>query len=78
MGVRVIFIECQAREEEIFRCLKKREELNDEISDATWQIYLRQRSEFTPLTEIPDRIHLNVNTESDLRDSIERLVESLY
>jgi aminoglycoside phosphotransferase family enzyme/predicted kinase len=78
MGVRVIFIECQAREEEIFRRLKKREELNDEISDATWQIYLRQRSEFTPLTEIPDRIHLTVNTESDLRDSIERLVESLY
>jgi hypothetical protein len=78
MGIPVSFIECRAREEEIFHRLKQREKESGQVSDADWQVYLRQRSEFTSLTEIPDRIHLIVNTESDLRNSIERLVESLH
>ncbi|TMA12993.1 MAG: aminoglycoside phosphotransferase [Deltaproteobacteria bacterium] len=77
MGAPIFFIECRAQEEEIFRRLKEREQRVDEISDATWQIYLRQRDEFAPLTEIPDRIHLTVNTETNPRDAIEKLVESL-
>lgn len=78
MGIPVFFIECRAREQEIFRRLQQREKESGQVSDADWQVYLRQRSEFTSLTEIPDRIHLIVDTESDGRDSIEKLVESLY
>jgi uncharacterized protein len=77
IGTRIFFIECRAPEEEIFRRLKEREQRVDEISDATWQIYLRQRDQFAPLVEIPDRLHLTVNTEADARDAVEKLVESL-
>ncbi|MGH7765964.1 MAG: AAA family ATPase [Candidatus Binatia bacterium] len=77
MGIRVAFIECRAGEEEIFRRLQKRAERNDDISDATWEVYLRQRKEFTPLAEIPDRLHVTIDTESRLGDSIEEFVESL-
>ena len=78
IGMPVFFIECQAREEEIFRRLQQREKASGQISDANWQVYQRQRDEFRSLTDIPDRIRLTLNTESDLRDSIETLVESLY
>ncbi|MBI4527540.1 MAG: AAA family ATPase [Deltaproteobacteria bacterium] len=76
LGIPVFFLECQARQEELFRRLKQREEETGQISDADWQVYLRQRDEFKPFTDIPDQIHLTVNTEADLPDSIERLVES--
>jgi len=78
IGMPVFFIECQARQEEIFRRLQQREKESGQVSNANWQVYQRQRDEFRSLTDIPDRIRLTLNTESDLRDSIERLVESLY
>jgi hypothetical protein len=76
-GVRVAFIECRAGEGEIFRRLQKREERNDDVSDATREVYLRQRKEFMPLMEIPDRSHITVNTENRLGETIEEFVASL-
>ncbi|MGH7831690.1 MAG: AAA family ATPase [Candidatus Binatia bacterium] len=76
-GVPAFFIECRAGEEEILRRLQEREESGDGVSDATRQVYLRQRGEFTPLTDIPDRLHLTVDTESGLFESIENVLEAL-
>jgi hypothetical protein len=77
-GVPAFFIECRAGEREILRRLRQREEAGDQISDATREVYLIQRNEFAPLKEIPDRTHRTINTEADLRDSIEKIVEPLY
>ncbi len=66
MQLPVIFIECRAGEKKTLERLKTRQQHADEVSDATIDVYLRQRGEFMPLTDIPDSIRMVVNTESDL------------
>ena len=77
MGVPVLFVECQAQEEEIFRRLKEREQQLAEVSDATWEVYVRQQEEFVPLREIPDPYHLTVNTTTDPEDLLAKVEEVL-
>lgn len=57
-NIPILFVECQAGEDEIFRRLKAREHEEDQVSDATWEVYLQQRGEFAPLNDIPDQCHL--------------------
>src|SRR5262249_16859730 len=65
MQTPIVFVECRAGEEKILERLKKRQRLPGEVSDATVEVYRRQRAEFMPLAEIPDPIRIVVNTESD-------------
>ena len=77
MDVPILFVECRAGEDEIAYRLKAREESTEEISDATWDVYLRQRDEFVPLDEIPEECRFIVSSEDPLEDSllqIERLL----
>jgi aminoglycoside phosphotransferase family enzyme/predicted kinase len=78
VGVPVLFVECQAAEEEVFRRLKEREQRPREVSDATWEVYLHQREEFVPLREIPDYCHFVVNTATDPEDFLAKVEEVLY
>lgn len=78
LGVPVLFVECQARDEEILRRLREREKRREEVSDATVGIYLQQRAEFVPLSEIPDPCHVKIDTEADLEPELERVENFLY
>lgn len=78
VGVPVLFVECQAAEEEVCHRLKEREQRPEEVSDATWEVYLRQREEFIPLSKIPDHCHLTVNAATDLEDALAKVEEFLY
>jgi len=78
VGVPVLIVECWAEEEEIFRRLNERGQKPEEVSDATWEVYLCQREEFIPLRDIPDNCHLRVNTTANLEDAVAKVEEFLY
>jgi hypothetical protein len=65
LGLPALFVECRTSEEKILERLKRRQQRPGVVSDATVAVYLRQREEFVPLTEIPESIRLIVNTEDD-------------
>jgi predicted kinase len=58
-------IECRASEVKTLERLKERQQRPGEVSDATVAVYLRQREEFVPLTEMPESIRMIINTEGD-------------
>jgi len=49
LQIPTLFVECRAREDEIFRRLQERGRRLGEVSDVTWEVYLRQREEFATL-----------------------------
>ena len=60
-----LFVECRASKERTLDRLKRRQQQPGEVSDATVAVYLRQREEFVPLTEIPESMRMIVTTEND-------------
>ena len=77
LKIPILFVECQAQDQEIFRRLQKRGRRLDEVPDATWNVYLRHKEGFVPLSDIPDHCHLIVNTETRLEEGITRVEEFL-
>ena len=61
-GVPVLFVECVVSEDEAIRRLKRRESMSGEVSDATPEIYQRQRADFEPIGELPPGNHLRIDT----------------
>src|SRR5271154_2338540 len=61
-GVPVLFIECVVSEDEAMRRLEQRELKENEVSDATPEVYRKQRAEFEPVSELPPRNHLRIET----------------
>ncbi len=61
-GVPVLFVECVVSEDEAIRRLERRASMHGEVSDATPEVYQRQRAEFEPLGEIAARNHLRIDT----------------
>lgn len=59
----VFFVECRASEGKTLERLKKRQQRPGEVSDATVAVYLRQREEFVPLSEIPESRRIVVATD---------------
>ena len=76
-GVPVLFVECRASEETTFRRLQERQQRPGEVSDATVAVYLRQRKEFAPLTEIPDSSRTVLDTEGDPDEAAIRVFDIL-
>jgi predicted kinase len=77
LRVPVLFVECQASEETTIQRLKRRRQRAGEVSDATVEVYLRQRDEFAPLTEIPDSQRIILNTENDPEEVAAQVLNSL-
>jgi uncharacterized protein len=73
----VLFVECRASEGKTLERLKLRMQRPGEISDATVSVYLRQREEFVPLSEIPDSMRIIVNTETDTDEAAGHVLNSL-
>jgi aminoglycoside phosphotransferase family enzyme/predicted kinase len=72
-----LFVECRATEEKTLERLKIRTQRPGEVSDATVSVYLRQREEFVPLSEIPDSMRIIVNTEADADEAPGHVLNSL-
>jgi len=75
--VPALFVECVASHHDIVRRLTARARRADEISDADIATYLRQRSEFVALNEIPQSFHLVVDTERGLEAASASITERL-
>ncbi len=60
--VPLLFVECRCDEGEALRRLRERAGRPGEISDATEEVYLRQRSEFVAPAEVPAENHLVADT----------------
>jgi predicted kinase len=73
--VPALFVECVASHDESVRRLTARARRTDEISDAGVATYLRQRSEFVALNEIPKSFHLVVDTERGLEEASASITE---
>jgi predicted kinase len=82
-GVPVLFVECVVSPDEAIRRLKQRATKEGEVSDATPEVYKRQRGEFEPIREIPPRNHLRIDTTcqrerlvAEIEEALEHLVVS--
>ncbi len=62
IGAKWRLIECQSPPDVIHERLDRRDTLKDGLSDATWETYLRQRSEFEPVTNYSEAMHLVLDT----------------
>jgi len=77
LEVPALFVECQVLEQEIFRRLQECRRRLDEVSDATWNVYLRHKEGFVPFSDIPAHCRLILNTDTKLEEGIKR-VEELF
>ena len=64
-GAKCRLIECRLSPEMVRTRLDLRAEKKDGLSDANWQIYLRQKADFEPV-EMGENEHLVIDTENDL------------
>lgn len=72
-GVEWRIIECRLDPETARKRLERRSELRDGLSDADWEVYLKQRQEFEPVTGIDDHHHMVIDTGDSIK-SVARAV----
>jgi aminoglycoside phosphotransferase family enzyme/predicted kinase len=77
MRVNVIFVECRCAQSLLRQRLTEREE-EKSVSDARLQHLEEQSQAFEPLDELPDNLHLPVNTEQPIRQSIQDIFSKGY
>lgn len=75
--VPIVFVECQASAAVVQERLRERQRQGTSVSDATWTIAEQQREQFPPFSDLPDRCHVVVDTESDMNAVFERMEELL-
>jgi predicted kinase len=75
--VPVLFIECVVNEDEALRRLEERASMRGEVSDATPEVYVKQREEFEPIHEIPPRYHLRLDTAGEREQLVAEIEAAL-
>ncbi len=75
--VPVLFVECHARATTVEQRLRERQERGDNASDATWALARREREDFPPFTDLPQRCHVRVDTEDHVDAGVTQVEESL-
>ncbi|MBW1696321.1 MAG: AAA family ATPase [Deltaproteobacteria bacterium] len=73
MDVNIFFIQCVASDEVLKERLKLREHKSS-LSDARLHHFDEFKRRFEPLTEVPEDIHVRINTEKPLEDSMETIL----
>ncbi len=73
LGRPVLFVECKADEKETLKRLDERGSRNDNASDATKEVYLVQRADFVPLTELSAEDHVVVDSSEDAEAIMRRI-----
>jgi aminoglycoside phosphotransferase family enzyme/predicted kinase len=81
--VPLLLVECVVSEDEAISRLTHRASSEHEVSDATPEVYKRQRAEFEPIREIPPQNHVRVDTTrprehliGKIEDALERLLSN--
>jgi uncharacterized protein len=79
-GVPVLFVECVVSEDEAIRRLEQRASMENQVSDATPEVYRRQRAEFEPFGKISPQCHLRLDTArprehlvAEIEDALQKL-----
>ena len=72
-GAEIHFIYCTCPEDEIRQRLERRIRDNDAVSDAGWEIYLRQKETFSPPEKLPSGLWLSLSTDKDVEKIMEEL-----
>src|SRR5262245_12281428 len=62
-AIPLVLIHCVATDETTKRRLAQREAEGKDISDGRWEIYLKQKSAYQPINELPPINCLELNTE---------------
>lgn len=75
--VPILFVECRTDENEIHRRLLSRQQQGNSISDATWEVYLRQKEEFVPITELDEQHYIVVDGSADPAESARKIEAAL-
>ena len=75
--VPILFLECRADLAEVERRLREREQRGDSVSDATWELALREQEAFPPFDDIPERCHVIVDTEQNIDEVLEAVEDRL-
>jgi len=76
-GCKVCFVLCELREERIRERLLKREQEGAGISDGRYEIYLRQKEEFSPLSQDEEKRTIRVDTGKAQNQTLKTLLELL-
>lgn len=76
-GARILFIECQATDEILCQRLKQREK-HPSVSDARTEHFTALKERFEPLTEIPDKQRIRLDTTRSLKTCIRNLLMAAY
>lgn len=74
----VCFILCHCSERETKRRLELRARDPAAVSDAGWDIFLRQMDRFEYPSELPDEVLHTIDTDADLTTLLKRLEEMLH
>ncbi len=77
LDTNIIFVECVCKEETIRLRLKDRE-IKSGLSDARLEHLPKMIENFDPLTELSPEIHLKINTEDPLSDTVVRVLSEGY
>lgn len=77
LNIQLLFIEAQASENVIKQRLKDRETQNDVVSDARIEDYDKLDRRYEPPEELETKQLVEVNTDSDLENTIEQLYRAL-
>ncbi|HYA35032.1 MAG TPA: AAA family ATPase [Candidatus Binataceae bacterium] len=64
-GAPILFVECRCPQDVALERIRARTNEGADVSDATTQVYMRQRAEFIALNEIADANRMTVDTRSD-------------
>ena len=75
----MVWIQCVSSEEVTQERLKRRWKEGRDLSDGRWEIYLKQKSAFEPLEEVPREVCLSLDTEAPpetLVRSVERFIHT--
>jgi aminoglycoside phosphotransferase family enzyme/predicted kinase len=75
--VPVLFVECQAPATTVEQRLQQRERAGNSVSDATSEIAQRERENFPPFKDLPEKGHIVINTEGDVEEALSRIDEQL-
>ena len=72
-------VECFASDSEIKRRLTLRTGDADETpSNGRWELDARQKADWEPITEMPDRNHIRLDTSGKPRHTVNQLAQKLF
>jgi predicted kinase len=78
-GADAYIVECIASEDEIRRRLERRTQGREATaSDGRWELFQRQKADWEPVNEVPQRCHIRLDTTGPREDNIRALLRLLF